>query len=115
MTARTKSWWRAAASMRSCSACKPPATADQLGFRAGLGGEVTRPDLDAGLLEKLAGRRAAGEDPDVVVRNLFCRSCDVEPDRLGENLDRLRIEDHLRLPTLGAFRDALRIPLLCAA
>jgi len=46
--------------MRSCSACKPPATADQLGFRAGLGGEVTRPDLDAGLLEKLAGRRAAG-------------------------------------------------------
>ncbi len=38
--------------MRSCSACKPPATADQLGFRAGLGGEVTRPDLDAGLLER---------------------------------------------------------------
>jgi hypothetical protein len=35
--------------MRSCSACKPPATADQLGLGAGLVGEIPQSHLHAHL------------------------------------------------------------------
>src|SRR6267378_589744 len=91
MTARTKSWWRAAASMRSCSACKLPATADQLGFGARLLGEIPQSHLHAHLLEEFARRRAAGEDPDVIVGDLADFAIHVEPDGALPNFYGLRV------------------------
>src|SRR6267378_4916708 len=115
MTARTKSWWRAAASMRSCSACKLPATADQLGFGARLLGEIPQSHLHAHLLEEFARRRAAGEDPDVIVGDLADFAIHVEPDGALPNFYGLRVEDHLHLTALRGVRDALRVALLDAA
>src|SRR5882762_3055650 len=115
MTARTKSWWRAAAFMRSCSACKPPATADQPGFGAGLLGEIPQSHLHANLLEEFAGRRTAGEDPDVIVGDLADFAVHVEPDGTLPNFYGLRVEDHLQLPGLDVFLHLLLVAIFQAA
>src|SRR5947209_1397134 len=69
-----------------------------------------KPDTD--LLQKIGGRRSAGEDPHEVIWDLLLRSFYVDNHGFRFELQRIGFEEHFDLAALNAFLDALGVTLL---
>ena len=70
---------------------------------------------DADLLQEVIGRRSAGKNPYIVVRELARLPLNVDNDGLLFEFDRIRVEQNFNLAGLHALGDPLRVAFLDAA
>src|SRR5207244_11655367 len=78
-------------------------------------GEVLRAKANANFFEECGGGLAAGEDPDVIVRDFFELAVDIDDHGIFLKFHGIGIEDNFDLALADGFLDALSIALLDAA